>query len=308
MLAWLLLLLALGVLTAVLIYNLRERRRLPRATMTPAEPTLDSQFAPASPSAPVQAEELPEFAPPFMVSVRLADAMDGERAADFLQAARSIVRAGNKSAAVRITRGEREQGQEVVCGLVLANRLGPLTLPDYDAWVQQIDVLSDLLDLPAPPPIPSFAELHALSREAERRLAALDGQMVLHVLAPPPTDRVLHEWAMERGLSQRAGRHYSRMVSNDQVGYTFSPGDGGRAVSCILDLPRTPDPEQSYRLMIQDLFAAADAFSGSVVDESSRTLVEEDLSIIERQLAARAEELRAAGISPGSWLAKAIYV
>jgi hypothetical protein len=47
---------------------------------------------------------------------------------------------------------------------------------------------------------------------------------------------------------------------------------------------------------------------GRLVDESNRRLLDEDLALIERQVAARADELRAAGLEPGSWIARAVYV
>ena len=336
-LSWLLLALVMGVLISVVLYNLRERRRLPKARIEPSEqpdpqdsswqdarrrdPDLDSDQDPDRDPDPDSdlgleqraAEEQPVFQPPFTALARLFDGPGVALLPGFERAAGAVVRAGNKSAAVRILRSDSGEVLGVEVGMVLANRLGPLTLADYDAWLAQLSALEQLLSHREERTVPSFAELHAQSREAERRLNGLDGQMVLHVLASSPSDARLSQWAFGRGLHQRAERHFSRMVGDrvartDRVAYTISSADGGRAVSCVLDLPRTPHPERAYRSMVEDLIDAAETFGGPVVDESNRPLVEEDFGLIERQLLERMEDLRAAGIEPGGWLARALYV
>lgn len=304
-LSWLLLALALVVLLAVLLYNLRERRRLAKTHPHSAahiEPSL------ADPTEEEGAElEQPVFQAPFTLVLSLMEGSDLALPPGFAQHARTLVRVGNKAAAVRLVRSESGALLAVEVGLVLANRLGPLTLPDYEAWVERVEALEQRLGKSPARALPSFAELHAQSREAERRLNALDGQMVLHLLATPPTDARLSAWALDRGLEQRARRHYSRMAGH-AVAYTFSPADQGRALSCVMDLPRTPDPAQAYAAMVQDLIDASECFEGPIVDESNRVLIEDDLALIEGQLEQRVADLREAGIEPGGWLARAVYV
>lgn len=319
-LSWLLLLLVVAVLVAVFLFNFKEYRQLrhgPRSSSQVAEPSFDASFAPSlEPSHLPSLEDLPVFHPGFMTSVRLLN-HPVERLPDaFLHAAAGLVRVGNRTAAVRLARVDSDLIQSVDLGLVLANRLGPLSLPDYEAWVETTHHFHQLLRADpggdaAPLDdllIPSFAELHAQSRDAEKRLAALDGQMVLHILAAPPTDAQLAGWAQTLGLQQRADRRYSRLDRHGQVQYSFGPGDQGRALSCMLDLPRAERPEEAYRLMVEDLQSAVEWLEGRLVDESNRQLHEEDLALIERQVIARAEELRAAGVEPGSWIARALYV
>lgn len=306
MLPWLLLGLAAGVLVAVVLYNLREQRRLPRPRVEPSDGIEPSLSNPPMPS-PRAEQEVPEFEAPF-ATVQAYELPPGLTPSQgLIQRAESLVRVGNKTAGVHMVRSETGELLAFEVGLVLANRLGPLTLPDHEAWLESLESLRQELGASFAEAPPSFAELHAQSREAERRLSALDGQMVLHILAAPPTDARLLQWAEGRGLQQRAGRHFSRMV-NQRVAYTFSSADGGRALSCLMDLPRCPSPEEAYEAMVDDLLDAAEVFDGPIVDESNRVLVDDDLSLIERQLAERALDLRKAGLEPGGWLARAVYV
>ena len=321
-LSWLLLLLGAAVLVGVLLFNLREYRQLRRGLRTSApasaqrrepEPVLSPE-----PDIPARGalDDVPPFHESLMASVRLLDYPLDVLPDAFLQAASDLVRVGNKSAAVRVVRDDTDRIQSVYAGLVLANRLGPLSLPDYEAWVELTRNLrqllradgADALGFEGEDVLASFAELHAHSRDAERRIAALDGQMVLHILAAPPTDAQLAGWAESLGLQPRADRRYSRLDRHGQVQYSLAPGDQGRALSCMLDLPRVERPEDAYRSMVEDLQSAVEWLDGRLVDESNRRLLDEDLALIERQVAARADELRAAGLEPGSWIARAVYV
>jgi len=128
-----------------------------------------------------------------------------------------------------------------------------------------------------------------------------------------------------RGLIEAAGFHSlpdHSFVLRDEAGNTLctlTEGDGGgldpqvlrsqsvRAISLLLDVPRTPGTMAQFERTATLARHFAQALSGSVVDDSGRVLDEASMARIRAQLGAMVKAMRAQGIEPGESLARRIF-
>ena len=128
-----------------------------------------------------------------------------------------------------------------------------------------------------------------------------------------------------RGLIEAAGFRAlpdHTYVLADDAGTTLctlTDGNGGgldpqalrsqavRAISLLLDLPRTPGTVAQFERMATQTRQFAQALSGSVVDDSGRVLDEASIARIRTQLASMLKAMRARGIEPGDAIARRIF-
>jgi len=128
-----------------------------------------------------------------------------------------------------------------------------------------------------------------------------------------------------RGLIEAAGFRAlpdHTYVLADDAGTTLctlTDGNGGgldpqalrsqavRAISLLLDVPRTPGTVAQFERMATQTRQFAQALSGSVVDDSGRVLDEASIARIRAQLASMLKAMRARGIEPGDAIARRIF-
>jgi FtsZ-interacting cell division protein ZipA len=128
-----------------------------------------------------------------------------------------------------------------------------------------------------------------------------------------------------RGLIEAAGFRAlpdHTYVLADDAGNTLctlTDGNGGgldpqalrsqavRAISLLLDVPRTPGTVAQFERMATQARQFAQALSGSVVDDSGRVLDEASIGRIRVQLASMLKAMRARGIEPGDAIARRIF-
>lgn len=128
-----------------------------------------------------------------------------------------------------------------------------------------------------------------------------------------------------RGLIEAAGFHPlpdHSFVLRDEAGNTLctlTDGDGEgldpqvlrsqsvRAISLLLDVPRTPGAMAQFERTATMARQFAHALSGSVVDDSGRVLDEPSMARIRAQLGAMVKAMRGHGIEPGDSLARRIF-
>ncbi len=84
-------------------------------------------------------------------------------------------------------------------------------------------------------------------------------------------------------------------------------GQSVRAISLLLDVPRTPGTVAQFERMATQARQFAQALSGSVVDDSGRVLDEASIARIRTQLASMLKAIRARGIEPGDAIARRIF-
>jgi hypothetical protein len=128
-----------------------------------------------------------------------------------------------------------------------------------------------------------------------------------------------------RGLIEAAGFRalpdYTYVLA-DEAGTTLctlTDGNGGgldpqalrsqavRAISLLLDVPRTPGTVAQFERMATQTRQFAQALSGSVVDDSGRVLDDASIARIRAQLASMLKAMRARGIEPGDAIARRIF-
>jgi hypothetical protein len=128
-----------------------------------------------------------------------------------------------------------------------------------------------------------------------------------------------------RGLIEAAGFRAlpdHTYVLADDAGTTLctlTDGNGGgldpqalrsqsvRAISLLLDVPRTPGTLAQFERMATQARQFAQGLSGSVVDDSGRVLDEASISRIRAQLSSMLKAMRARGIEPGDPIARRIF-
>ncbi|MBY0437384.1 MAG: hypothetical protein K2W80_04260 [Burkholderiales bacterium] len=128
-----------------------------------------------------------------------------------------------------------------------------------------------------------------------------------------------------RGLIEAAGFRAlpdHTYVLADDTGTTLctlTDGNGGgldpqamrsqsvRAISLLLDVPRTPGTVAQFERMVSQARQFAQGLSGSVVDDSGRVLDEASIGRIRAQLASMLKAMRARGIEPGDPVARRIF-
>jgi hypothetical protein len=80
-----------------------------------------------------------------------------------------------------------------------------------------------------------------------------------------------------------------------------------RAISLLLDVPRTPGTLAQFERMATQARQFAQGLSGSFVDDSGRVLDEASISRIRAQLSSMLKAMRARGIEPGDPIARRIF-
>ena len=128
-----------------------------------------------------------------------------------------------------------------------------------------------------------------------------------------------------RGLIEAAGFRalpdHTYVLADDAGNALCSLTDGGgggldpqalrsqavRAISLLLDVPRTPGTLAQFERMATQARQFAHALSGSLVDDSGRVLDEASIGRIRAQLASMLKAMRAHGIEPGDAIARRIF-
>jgi hypothetical protein len=193
----------------------------------------------------------------------------------------------------------------------------------------------------------SDAELHGILDRAHRAAAAIGGLATApDPSATAAHAAALHEFCGSvdvaiglnvaagsggfsgtklRGLIEAAGYRalpdHTYVLADDAGNLlcTLTDGTGGgldpqalrsqsiRAISLLLDVPRTPGPVAQFERMVSQARQFAQSLSGSVVDDSGRMLDDASIGRIRTQLAAMLKAMRSRGIEPGDAIARRIF-
>jgi hypothetical protein len=196
----------------------------------------------------------------------------------------------------------------VQLGMVLATRSGFASLIEIEEFLEQSERLLLPYGLSRIGPRPDSAEIMTRAREVDMLLGRLDGQICFHLKASrlpawSEVDRLMEAL----GLTVRGDGHYVRHDADGALRYVVMPADDGLFLSLLLDLPRVALPAAVLSQMVDDAQAIAQACEAELVDDRGMPLLPPAIQMMRAQVTARAEQLQAAGLVPGSRLACRLF-
>lgn len=344
-------LLAIGaiVIIGVVVYNKRIERQAERASNAAFGEASDglvvtspregpaTRIEPAlvpSPDAVLETDTALEVPPPvgndavvfddeteLIISLSFDHPIDGEKLAEAASGLRIV---GTKPVQVACTHvqtdrleapraGESFSGLH--CGVLLANRQGPINAVEFSEFVAGVQRIAGALDLEFD--VPDMTEALEQARALDARCAQLDAQINVYVITngAPWSGTLVAQAAVEAGFAQLSDGQFAYFRRNgaelfsirvlDPQGRPLAVGVGAdqlvcSALNCVLDIPRSPEVEKPLSTMINISRALAARLGGSVVDDKRRPVTDAALIDIETQLRPMYERLRAAGFEPGS--------
>lgn len=196
----------------------------------------------------------------------------------------------------------------VQLGMVLATRSGFASLIEIEEFFDQSERLMLPYGLSRLGPRPDSAQAMARAREVDMLLSRLDGQICFHLKASRlPSWSDVDGLMAALGLEVRGDGHYARLEAEGGLRYVIMPADDGLFLSLLLDLPRVSQPALVLGQMVEDAQAIAQAFEAELVDDRGMPLLAPAIQMMRAQVGARAEQLQAVGLVPGSLLARRLF-
>ncbi len=201
------------------------------------------------------------------------------------------------------------------CGVLLANRQGPLNAVEFSEFIGAVQRIANSLDVEVDVPDMSEALLHA--KAVDERCAGVDAQIGVNITSNGGTwtGTQIAQAAVEAGFAQRSDGRFAYYRRNGAELFTLQAIDAqGKPVAIganadsvvtavltfILDVPRAPEVEKPFSTMINIARALAARLGGSVVDDNRRPVTDAALANIETQLKPMYLRIREAGFEPGS--------
>lgn len=193
-------------------------------------------------------------------------------------------------------------------GLLLANRTGPLSLVEYEAYVDLlVRMVPGLSKVDVEERLLAFPEAYRKARDLVASLESLDGQLAIHLSGPAPSSLRLSELADELALMPRGEGRYSRMDETGEVAFSLLRGEHGVALTLLMDFPRCRSPIEAFDGLLAVGRALREALAAPLVDDRHQPLTDEALEMVRQQVAARVDVFQRSGIEPGSALARRLF-
>lgn len=198
---------------------------------------------------------------------------------------------------------------DALASIQLADRRGRIDEAELLRFVAVVREVAEALD--ADVDAPDIARLLVQAQELDRLCARFDIQIGLTVESAGGawTGPQLRNAAQQAGFDARSGQAWIRADSEGAPLFALEvdPASMNR-MSLELDVPGAPVEQQPFRAMVAGAQALAASLGGRVVDDNGMPIEEGSLGTVEAQLARVYEEMRAAGIEPGSARARRLYV
>jgi hypothetical protein len=199
-----------------------------------------------------------------------------------------------------------ERISQLQIGVLLATRSGPLHAMEFTEWQELTARLA--AGLGAHVSIPPMSEVLSKARALDQQCAAIDAQLSIVIRA----DQVLSAGAISQaaalaGLEQRGESRFA-MGAIGQQRFSVFPGDSGQTLVLLLDVPRTLEPQRAFQDMLKAAQTMSEVLSARLSDDSGRSLAARDFELIADQVAAKEQQLRQAGIEPGSPVALRLFL
>ena len=203
---------------------------------------------------------------------------------------------------------------DALASIQLADRRACIDEAEIERFVQAVQQLAQTLgadvDLPDP------ARLVVQARELDRLCGRFDIRIGLTVQSAGPawTGPQLRNAAQECGFIATGNQYWVRRLEDAADGVhglnlyclQADPSNMTR-LALELDIALAPVAARAFASMVDSARDLATILGGSVVDDNGKPIQPESVEAIERQLAQVFDEMRAAGIEPGTTRARRLY-
>jgi hypothetical protein len=201
---------------------------------------------------------------------------------------------------------------DALVSIQLANRRACLDAAELERFVRMVQELAQRLG--ADVDLPDSGRLIAQAQDLDRLCGRFDVRLGLTVECPgaPWTGPQLRNAAQECGFVAAGGQRWVRRMEAGAGGeidlftLQIAPGQLTR-LGLELDLALAPPGAHAFAAMVQSARELADALDGRVVDDNGQPIEARSVQAIEQQLERAYQEMRAAGIEPGSTRARRLY-
>gem|GEM_PF-805217 len=197
---------------------------------------------------------------------------------------------------------------DALASIQMADRHGPIDEAEVARFVQVVRQVATTLD--ADVDAPDTARLVAQAQELDRLCARFDIKIGLTVESGGAawTGPQLRNAAQQAGFTATGAQ---RWVCNDEQGdplYVLQADPSMMRLSLEFDIAVAPAAARGLTQMTRSAGALAQALGGRVVDDNGEPIDPQSMAAIEQQLLRVYDEMRQAGIEPGSVRARRLYV
>jgi len=197
---------------------------------------------------------------------------------------------------------------DALASIQLADRRGRLEEDELQRFVRTVQELAGRLD--ADVDVPDPARLLEQAQELDRLCARFDVKIDLTVetLDGPWTGPQLRNAAHEAEFVAVDNQNWVKQDEQGEPLYRLMADPApAQAVTLELDIALAPIGARAFRDMVESAQALAVILGGQVVDDNGKAIEVASMDAIEAQLVRVYEEMRGAGIEPGSTRAHRLY-
>ena len=194
----------------------------------------------------------------------------------------------------------------VQMAVLLANRHGPLTVDEYEAFAAQVQAVADAFG--AIVDLPDTQVVIARARALDAELGALDAQVAINVELPRPLEPDdLPGLARRLNLHAQPRERYVRVDGQGHAIFSVGPGDLPNRILLILDVPRVARDGLPLREMVECAWKTAQSLEGRMIDDGGNPIDNALFERIESQVEMHYQALTAAGLTAGSSIARRVF-
>jgi hypothetical protein len=198
---------------------------------------------------------------------------------------------------------------DALAAIQLADRGGPVTAQELQAFVQTVQALARKLD--ADVDAPDTARLLEQARALDALCARFDVRIGLTLASSgaPFTGPQLRNAAHGCGFRALASDRWSWSQGEGPELFTLQASSRTPTqVVLELDVGRAPSGAQPFAALVASARELAQTLGARLVDDNGQALEERAIAGIQAQLDRLTGEMRAAGIEPGSARARRLYI
>jgi len=191
-------------------------------------------------------------------------------------------------------------------GVLLANRNGALNAMEFSEFSSAVQALAQHIGGQAV--LPEMQAVLEHARALDDACMELDAQIGLNIETPGALSPAeLAALARHLGLIERGNNRFAAIGEGGEVLFSLALGERANLLTLLLDVPRAPEAQQPWPLMLDCARECAVATGGRLIDDADRPLTDAAAGTVMRQLSMRYRSLEEAGLSAGSVAALRVF-